>query len=158
MGRMGCPPWAAPSRIGVWWNVIQTVSIIVVGRNVKLKTAMALLVGLLAAAAAAASVLLLCHWVASGPVITDVSLALAFRPWWKFWYIALVEASIVFPLGVVSVLGSRDRKETVGSSAAFIILAALPFLRELVMPLATPRLVIRYLRTRETRASAQPRR
>ena len=111
----------------------------------KSKTAVALFVGTLAAAAAASSVLLLCHLFASMEAVTDVSLALAFRPWWKHWYIAVIEALVVFPSGIVSGLGSRDWKETVDSSAAFIILAVLPFLRELFMPLAAPRLVIRYL-------------
>jgi hypothetical protein len=39
-----------------------------------------------------------CCFVASQPAVTDVSLSLAFRPWWSNWKSALVVFFVVFVL------------------------------------------------------------
>ena len=44
----------------------------------------------------AAGWFLLCAWVESLPVISDVSLSLAFRPWWRHWPFAV--AIFLMPL------------------------------------------------------------
>jgi len=44
----------------------------------------------------AASWFLMCAWLGSLPVISDVSLSLAFRPWWRHWPFAI--AIFLMPL------------------------------------------------------------
>ena len=53
---------------------------------------------------------LLCCWVASLPAVTDVSLSLAFRPWWSNWKSALVVFAVVFVLmGLIATLRPKTR-------------------------------------------------
>jgi hypothetical protein len=43
--------------------------------------------------------LALCWWVSTLPAVTDVSLSLAFRPWWRHWEGGLF---VGFLLGIVT--------------------------------------------------------
>jgi hypothetical protein len=54
-----------------------------------------------------------CAWLATFPVTSEVSLALAFRPWWRHWLIALA----LFLLPVLLLLAFHLCRSLLGKGA-----------------------------------------
>jgi hypothetical protein len=59
---------------------------------------------LLSGATLAIAWLLLCEWISHMPVLSPVSLAFAFRPWWRHW--PITAALLVLPFLVLLALAS----------------------------------------------------